>query len=381
MRTLDPALVRRAPSLGLALVLLLTALILPSVPATAAPDETFADDFQTLDFTGSTGSLPWTGPWLESGEADGPDFGAIGVWNEPHCETNPCLLIGRVSGTDATVEREADLSRFASATLSFNYKVHSHPFGAGSAALKVSDDGGGSWVTLDTWSLATDTAQLAGSYDLTPYLADATRILFAVAGNTDDSHMNIDNLEIAVTGALCYLVGDASGVQQLTSLNLSDLDPLGAEVTIGDTGAELRAIALDPVTGNLYATSANQLHTVDIATGAVSTIGPFGSSGPTVFNQIETLAFDPTTGALYANHYRGSPDQDLIIRIDPATGSFVSDAFGAGVDYVPFASNRVAQRHLLGLTIDSAGQMWGIGWGRERPGEDTHHRQGHRHRP
>ncbi|MDX2342658.1 MAG: hypothetical protein QNL26_02305, partial [Acidimicrobiia bacterium] len=292
------------PSLLLALVLLLTALVMPLVPADADPAGTFADDFQTSDFTGSTGSLPWTGPWAESGEADGPDFGAIGVWNEPNCETDPCLLLGRVSGTDATVEREADLSRFASATLSFNYKVNQRPLGAGSVALKVSNDGGGSWVTLDTWSLATDTAQLLGSYDLTPYIADDTRILFAVSGNVDQSHMNIDNLEIAVTGALCYLVGDNSGTHQLTSLNLSETDPLAAEITIGDTGAALQAIALVPFSTNLYAASADQLHRVDTATGAVSTIGPFGSSGATVFNQIETVAFDPTTGVLYAIHYR-----------------------------------------------------------------------------
>jgi cold shock CspA family protein len=360
MRCPHPALVRRAPSLLLALILLLTALVLPSVPALAVLDETFADDFQTSDFTGNTGSLPWTTPWLESGEADGPNFGAIGVWNEPHCETNPCLLIGRVSGTDATVEREADLSRFASATLSFNYKVHSHPFGAGSAVLKVSDDGGGSWVTLDTWSLATDTAQLVGSYDLTPHMTDTTRILFAVSGNTDDSHMNIDNLAITVTNALCYLVGDASGIQQLTSLDLADLNPLSAEVTIGGTGADLRAIALASVAGNLYAATGDQLHTVDTTTGAVTTIGPFGSSGPTIFNQIETLAFDPMTGALYASHHRPG-ELDLIIQVDPATGSAVADAFGVGIDYVPFSSDRVVQQSLLGLAIDGTGQMWGMG--------------------
>ena len=121
MRRPHPAVVRRAPRLGLALVLLLTALVLPSVPALAVPDETFADDFQTYSFSGSTGSLPWAGPWLESGEADGPHFGAIGVWNEPHCETNPCLLLGRVSGTDATVEREADLSRFGGSYFFFRF--------------------------------------------------------------------------------------------------------------------------------------------------------------------------------------------------------------------------------------------------------------------
>ncbi len=360
MRRPYPAAIRRVPSLLLALVLLLTALVMPLVPADADPAGTFADDFQTSNFTGSTGSLPWTGPWAESGEADGPDFGAIGVWNEPNCETDPCLLLGRVSGTDATVEREADLSRFASATLSFDYKVNQRPFGAGSVALKVSDDGGGSWVTLDTWSLATDTAQLLGSYDLTPYIADDTRILFAVSGNVDQSHMNIDNLEIAVTGALCYLVGDNSGTHQLTSLNLSETDPLAAEITIGDTGADLRAIALDPFSTNLYAASPDQLHRVDTATGAVSTIGPFGSSGATVFNQIETLAFDPTTGVLYASHYRPG-NLDLIIQVDPATGSVVPDAFGVGIDYVPFSSDKVVQQSLLGLAIDGTGQMWGMG--------------------
>ena len=192
----------RVLTAAIAWVVLFAALALPMSPADAVPDETFADDFQSYSLSGSTGSIAWEGPWLEVGESDGVAAGTIQVRDEPNCLSEPCLVIGRSSGPDAWVDREVDLSGYASADLTFDYKIHWHPPGGGTAELSVSDDGGGSWSTLDTWPLGTTTDYLVGSYDLTPYLAANTVIRFGATDSSSDSHINIDTLVITASGRL-----------------------------------------------------------------------------------------------------------------------------------------------------------------------------------
>ncbi len=181
-----------------AFMVLLTSLAFPFSPAGAAPDETFADDFQSDDFGGSTGTLPWTGPWVENGESDGPGTGLVQVDDEAQCTDDVCLVLGKDSGPDASIERQADLAGFATATLAFDYTVHKHGGGAGVVAVMVSSNGGSDWTALESWPLGTEVSS-AATYDITAHLATDTRIKFAVNGSTDDSHLNIDNLAVEVT--------------------------------------------------------------------------------------------------------------------------------------------------------------------------------------
>ncbi|MCP4966425.1 MAG: cold shock domain-containing protein [bacterium] len=168
---------------------------LAPAPASGALGGTYSDDFQTKDFTGSTGALPWTGPWVESGESDGAAAGIIRVVDDPNCYDASCLVLGKTIAPDAAVTREANLAPYASATLRFDYIAHRHGSGAGTASLEVSDGSGG-WAPLDTWSLGTDLGDQVGFYDLSPFRAADTRIRFTVTGSTDDSHLNVDNLVI-----------------------------------------------------------------------------------------------------------------------------------------------------------------------------------------
>ncbi|MCP3972947.1 MAG: hypothetical protein GY720_00475, partial [bacterium] len=182
---------------ALALLLLFTYLVIPGHAADAAPGDTHADDFESQDFTGTTGTLGWATSWIETGETDGETAGSIRVGAEPNCGTPSCLLLGRDSGPDATVERQVDLSGMASATLAFDYRRHRHPPGKGQVDLEVSDNGGADWYSLDSWSLgSSDATMLPASHDLTGFLAADTRIRFSVSGSTDDSHLNVDNLVI-----------------------------------------------------------------------------------------------------------------------------------------------------------------------------------------
>ncbi|HIE21610.1 MAG TPA: hypothetical protein EYP73_03290, partial [Acidimicrobiia bacterium] len=87
-------------------------------PALAAT-ETYRDEFNSGDFTGSDGTLGWPAPWIEVGESDGPDSGLVEVVSVSGCAASPCVRIrgGVVSGGQG-LRRYADLSSASSATLS-----------------------------------------------------------------------------------------------------------------------------------------------------------------------------------------------------------------------------------------------------------------------
>ena len=182
---------------------LFATLVLPMSPADAVPDETYADDFSPADWDGSDGSIPWLNPWVENGESDGIDTGSIRIGDEPQCPTNPCLLLGRDAGPSASATRQVDLSGFATAQLDFDYRIHPHDAGAGSVSLWINSDGGSSWTQLDSWQLDTNETDSA-VFDITEFMGSGTTIRFVVYDNTDDSHMNVDNVVITASGRQGY---------------------------------------------------------------------------------------------------------------------------------------------------------------------------------
>jgi hypothetical protein len=80
---------------------------------------------------------------------------------------------------------------------------------------------------------------------------------------------------------------------------------MGSVNQVGVTGFDLRSLALDPATRTLYSTEYGGLLTVDMATGAGTTIGwALGA---------ESMALDPVTGLVYM------ADQ-VVYRFDPSRG-------------------------------------------------------------
>src|SRR5690606_32755048 len=65
----DPVVMRRW---GATLVV---ALLVVPVLAASAQGESVRDDFETVSFEGDDGTRPWSGPWVEIGELDGPSGG------------------------------------------------------------------------------------------------------------------------------------------------------------------------------------------------------------------------------------------------------------------------------------------------------------------
>jgi cold shock CspA family protein len=189
---------------------LVAAVVVPIVQLSVSPVEvladspgTFEDDFETEDYTGDTGSLSWTGPWVEQDD-DGvdPGDGSARVVDSKECASGFCLELGR-QDQDASIWRQANLSGAASATLSFTYQRHGHGSQQGYVELMVAD-ASGSWALLDTfWFSVEDSAQVPASYTIpNSHIAANARIGFFLSNSSsDDSHMNVDNVVLTAAGS------------------------------------------------------------------------------------------------------------------------------------------------------------------------------------
>ena len=135
---------------------------------------------------------------------------------------------------------------------------------------------------------------------------------------------------------VCFLVADGGNL-------LSRFDrSTDVETLVGGLGvSNVEADAFWPGTDVLYGADAATLGTINLTSGAYTSIGSFGSatSGATTItiNDVDGLTFDPFTGILYGSHRRsGSPD--LLVQINPSTGAVVNDAFGFNTDFVVIPS-------------------------------------------
>ena len=136
-----------------------------------------------------------------------------------------------------------------------------------------------------------------------------------------------------------YLVGVAGG-DLLTTVNLADFDPVTNEVDIGTgTGtSSIEAIAIEPLTGVVYAVDGGQVGTLNTDSGVFTPVGTGigvgdGQDGNVTLDDIRGLTFHPLTGVLWATHRR-SGTTDLLFPIDPVTGALIPDTFPANRDYI-----------------------------------------------
>ena len=156
----------------------------PLAPNCVSVTVTVRDEFNLVAYNGNDGTQNWTSAWQESGESDGPTSGKLQVVHDSHCATGNCLRVGGGgSGPPTAVSREVDLSGATSATLTFSYR-RSEDTNGGNITLQVSDNGGSSWTTIQTYSMNTsDASQVPQSFDLTSYIASNTNIKFRRSGN------------------------------------------------------------------------------------------------------------------------------------------------------------------------------------------------------
>jgi len=149
---------------------------------------------------------------------------------------------------------------------------------------------------------------------------------------------NNANSQILLTDFPCYSVAEDNGAPNF----FFEYDPVSDEwINVGITGTDfIEAIATDPVNDVIYAADGGTLGTIDPATGLFTAIGPVGagngSIGSVLFDDIDGLSYDPNNEILWASQRipgLGPGTNDLILKIDPATGQFIPGEFISGADY------------------------------------------------
>ncbi len=158
---------------------------------------TVRDEFSLIAYNGDDGVKNWKTDWLETGETDGPTSGKMQVVTDAQCAAGNCLQIGGGGGGASTsVIREVDLTGAVVATLTFSYRRTVGDNG-GNIKVEVSNNGGGGWTTLQTYTMnASDATQVFQTFDITAFIAANTQVQFSRAGNVK-RYLLADNIEIA----------------------------------------------------------------------------------------------------------------------------------------------------------------------------------------
>lgn len=185
---------RRLASLAAAGLIVLA--VIP--PAIAGENETVRDEFGSIAFTGNNGSVSWTDEWREIPIGDGPTAGQIRVVDDGHCAAGNCLRIGDQT-LAAGVYREANLTGFASAVLTYSYRRQMTDDGSGGIVkLRVSPDlwtwTDGATHTMD----ASDSGQVTQTVDLSEWAGGPVKIAFFGVGRLD-GFVFIDDVQILMS--------------------------------------------------------------------------------------------------------------------------------------------------------------------------------------
>jgi uncharacterized repeat protein (TIGR01451 family) len=166
------------------------------VTAPYSTNATFRDEFLSRSYANNNGNAAWNGTWTEN-EGDGAQAGNIEIrFDNQGIET----YMLQFSGPNNWIRREADLSGYTNATLTFRYRRESLEAGE-YVAIEVATNGAtGGWTELDRFDgAATDASYTYTSYDISAYRATNTGIRFSTASGTmaADDIVWFDDVEIA----------------------------------------------------------------------------------------------------------------------------------------------------------------------------------------
>lgn len=163
-------------------------------------------------------------------------------------------------------------------------------------------------------------------------------VFIASASFVTSLDRDVESPAITTEMRSCFFVADNDG-QVDTRDVLTTLDPTtGVERVLGRTGTDfVEAIAYSPFRSTLYAVDGGDLGSLNLFSGKFSFIGKVGHGtgalGDQTFSDIDGLTVDPATAVLYGSVRKAAGN--LLIQINPISGSIVDHAFGITLDYVP----------------------------------------------
>ena len=217
---------------------------------------TFRDEFSNESYANQDGTANWSTNWIETGDNGNASNGDIEISGGQLQLEGDGSGGGRAAfGGEPSIEREADLSSFTSATLSFNYSESGSWEGNDDIEIWISADGGSNWTLLDTFS----NDQSPGSYsrDISAYIASNTRIAFVEKANAGDEIFFFDDVQIEGCGGSgggsgCGAIGVNFAGFGGASIRLEDSENNGSNMSNGTYAgnAGLNVGATTPTNGN-----------------------------------------------------------------------------------------------------------------------------------
>jgi len=172
-----------------------------SSPVAEVPPPGYLDEFGASicgpeDYSGSDGAEDWSAwVWDEGLESDGSCAGLVQIVEDPVVSEpgNYRLLLDEF---DSQALRTLDLSGYASATLSFDYRLENYSSFNDNLAVLVSGDGGGVWAELQRLA-GNHTTYQGATYDISSYIGTDTIIGFATRGASTSQAAYVDNVHVA----------------------------------------------------------------------------------------------------------------------------------------------------------------------------------------
>lgn len=157
----------------------------------------------------------------------------------------------------------------------------------------------------------------------------------ALQNEDGDAEPDFRDLKNTSNPGVYWVVCDDQNTVKTVNRFSGEIQSIGA-AGVGD----IEAIAYWPGTSELFAANGGDLGTIDQSSGTFTAIGEIDGGGTAAgvfgdigLNDVDGLSFDPWTGVLWGSN-RLTTNNDVLFQIDPISGLFISDAFGAGVDYI-----------------------------------------------
>ena len=175
-----------------------TEFVLSNAVTTTAPPvlscETFRDEFASVSYANQDGSLNWALNWSETGDDGSAASGSILV------ASNSLQMRGGGAAANPLggpyIEREADLSAFTSATLTFDYRESGNWEADDEIEIYASADGGASWTLIQTFADDQGSSFQPFTFDITAFIAGNTRIAFVEKADSNGESFFFDNVQI-----------------------------------------------------------------------------------------------------------------------------------------------------------------------------------------
>lgn len=242
---------------------LTTLLIFALAVPVLASGYSYADDFGSGGYKGSTGSESWAAPWTEVGESNGPGSGSVTVSNSALCTLNPCLVVqGLIGVTNLGAWRRLELDPGDSAEMRYDIDFPGGALVQGSALVQASADGRG-WQTVST-----HTPGAHGTFRVSlPAASSTIDVRFVTSGLSLLGSMAIDSVVVNVVPAPTTTSTTAATTTTSSSIAVT----LPTTPTLPSTSLTLPTATLPSSTTTTTTTT----------TGRPTTTALQGSNGPT----------------------------------------------------------------------------------------------------